>query len=192
MGERVSQRAGAVSTEQRGAARSYRQCTAGKAARGAPNRIGLFAWLVQSNVTKSAPHLSFTTFCRPKISQAQNGFPRLTRLVFRRRLPVQHIAWTAFLLPARLFPTVARQSATQLPHTTFSHLSPSKDHLLPARFRSHFRPVSRLYIAVLPLWPSSLPPQASCRRYNPSNAALPSTVRLLPGAHAKKVYAERA
>jgi hypothetical protein len=35
IGERVSQRAGAVSTEQRGAARSYRQC--GKAARGAPN-----------------------------------------------------------------------------------------------------------------------------------------------------------
>jgi len=123
MGERVSQRAGAVSTEQRGAARSYRQCTAGKAARGAPNRIGLFAWLVQSNVTKSAPHLSFTTFCRPKISQAQNGFPRLTRLVFRRRLPVQHIAWAAFLLPARLFTTVARQSATQLPHTTFSQSS---------------------------------------------------------------------
>jgi hypothetical protein len=65
--------------------------------------------------------LSFSTFCGPKISQAQNGFPRLTRLVFRRRLPVQHIAWTAFLLPARLFPAVARQSATQLSHTTFSH-----------------------------------------------------------------------
>jgi hypothetical protein len=31
--------------------------------------------------------------------------------------------WTAFLLPARLFPTVARQSATQLSHTTFSQLS---------------------------------------------------------------------
>ena len=31
--------------------------------------------------------------------------------------------WTAFLLPARLFPTVARQSATQRFHTTFSQLS---------------------------------------------------------------------
>jgi hypothetical protein len=31
--------------------------------------------------------------------------------------------WTAFLLPARLFPTVARQSATQLSHTIFSQLS---------------------------------------------------------------------
>jgi hypothetical protein len=31
--------------------------------------------------------------------------------------------WTAFLLPARLFPTVASQSATQLSHTTFSQLS---------------------------------------------------------------------
>jgi hypothetical protein len=79
-----------------------------------------------------------------------------------------------------------------LTQPSLSHLSPPKDHLLPARFRSHFQPVSRLYIAVLPLWPSSLPPQAGCRRYNPSNAALPSTVRLLPGAHAKKVYAERA
>jgi hypothetical protein len=33
-------------------------------------------------------------FAGPKISQAQNSFPRLTRLVFRRRLPVQHIGVT--------------------------------------------------------------------------------------------------
>jgi hypothetical protein len=31
--------------------------------------------------------------------------------------------WTAFLLPARLSPTAASQSATQLSHTTFSQLS---------------------------------------------------------------------
>src|SRR5271170_2180244 len=36
------------------------------------------------------PPPSFTTFCRPKISQAQNGFHD-SRLVFRRRLPVQRI-----------------------------------------------------------------------------------------------------
>jgi hypothetical protein len=62
-----------------------------------------FLWLVQSNATKSAalappppnnpPSLS-PLFAGPKISQAQNGFPRLTRLVFRRRLPVQHIGVT--------------------------------------------------------------------------------------------------
>jgi len=75
--------------------------------------------------------------------------------------------------------------STLIGHTTFSqsslnYLSSPKDYLPPARFCSHFQHVSRLYIAVLPLWPSSSSPQAGCRRYNPSNAALPSTVRLLP------------
>src|SRR2546423_15095118 len=37
--------------------------------------------------------------------------------------PLQLQIWTATLLPARLFPTAARQSATQLSHTTFSQLS---------------------------------------------------------------------
>jgi hypothetical protein len=37
--------------------------------------------------------------------------------------PLQLQIRIAFLLPARLFPTVARQSATQLSHTTFSQLS---------------------------------------------------------------------
>ena len=63
---------------------------------------------------------------------------------------------------------------------SLNYLSTPKDHLPPAHFCSHFRLVSRLYIAVLPLWPSSSSPQVGCRRYNPSNAALPSTVRLLP------------
>ena len=37
--------------------------------------------------------------------------------------PLQLQIWTAFLLPARLFPTAAGQSATQLSHTTSSQLS---------------------------------------------------------------------
>jgi hypothetical protein len=37
--------------------------------------------------------------------------------------PLQLQIWTAFLLPARLFPTTARQSTTQLSYTTFSELS---------------------------------------------------------------------
>ena len=77
--------------------------------------------------------------------------------------PLQLQIRTAFLLPARLFPTVARQSATP----SLNYLSPPKDHLLPARFCSHFQLVSRLYIAVLPLWPSSSPPQAGCCRRPP-------------------------
>ena len=124
--------------------------------------------------------------------QAQNiaslKWPRPTRLVFRRRLPVQHITWTASTtnmdrLPTSYspLPTVARQSATQLSHTTFSQFSePTQESSsirtllfpFPARFSAlHCRPFS---LAL------SSSPQAGCRRYNPSNAALPSTVRLLP------------
>jgi hypothetical protein len=61
--------------------------------------------------------------------------------------PLQLQIWTAFLLPACLFPTAARQSATHL--LTLNYLSLPKDHLPPARFCSHFELVSRLYIAVL-------------------------------------------
>jgi hypothetical protein len=70
------------------------------------------------------PALSFTTLCRPKISQAQNGFPRLTRPVFRRRLPVQHIAWTASTTNMDLLPTSCSPlpyCSTPIGHTTFSH-----------------------------------------------------------------------
>jgi hypothetical protein len=48
--------------------------------------------------------------------------------------------------------------------------------ITPTRFCSHFQLVSQLYIAVLPLWPSSSPPPAGCRRCNPSNAAFPLVV----------------
>jgi hypothetical protein len=44
-------------------------------------------------------------FAGPKMSQAQNGFPRLMRLVFRRRLPVQHIAWTVLTTKMDPLPT---------------------------------------------------------------------------------------
>jgi hypothetical protein len=70
------------------------------------------------------PTLSFTTLCRPKISQAQNGFPRLTRLVFRRRLPVQHIAWIASTTNMDRLPTSCSPlpcCSTPIGHTTFSH-----------------------------------------------------------------------
>jgi hypothetical protein len=88
----------------------------------------LFLGLCKSNATKSAapstPTLSFTHFCRPKISQAQNGFPRLTRPVFRRRLPVQHIAWTASTTYMDGLPTSCSPPpycSTPIGHTTFSH-----------------------------------------------------------------------
>src|ERR1700733_7502514 len=45
--------------------------------------------LLSSLASTSLPSLS------PLLSQAQNGSPRLTRQAFRRRLPVQHITWTA-------------------------------------------------------------------------------------------------
>ena len=87
--------------------------------------------------------------------------------------------WTAFLLPARLLQH-ANRPHNFLIQPSLKHLSPPKDHLPPARFCSHFQLVSRLYIAVLPLWSSSSSLQAGCCRYNPLNATLPSTVRLLP------------
>jgi hypothetical protein len=72
----------------------------------------------------SPTHPLFHHFCRPKISQAQNGFPRLTRPVFRRRLPVQHVAWTALTtntdgLPPSCSPLP--YCSTSIGHTTFLH-----------------------------------------------------------------------
>ena len=68
-----------------------------------------FSWLVQSNATNSAPlpptYPLFHHFCRPKISQAQNEFLQLTRLVFRRRLPVQYIARTTSTINIDRLPT---------------------------------------------------------------------------------------
>jgi hypothetical protein len=84
-----------------------------------------------------------------------------------------------FLLASSLLQH-ANQPHNFLTQPSLNYLSPPKDHLLPARFCSHFQLVSRLYVAVLPLWPSSSPSQAGCRRYDPSNAALPSTMRLTP------------
>jgi hypothetical protein len=66
----------------------------------------------------------FYHFCRPKISQAQNGSPRLTRLVFRRRLPVQYIARTASTTNMDRLPTSCSPlpyCSTPIGHTTFSH-----------------------------------------------------------------------
>src|ERR1700733_12609646 len=45
--------------------------------------------------------------------------------------------------------------------------------ITPTRFCSHFQLVSRLYIAGLPLWPSSSPLLAGCCCCNSSNAAFP-------------------
>jgi hypothetical protein len=70
--------------------------------------------------------------------------------------PLQLQIWTAFLLFAHPFPTVARQSATQLSHTAFSQLSeptqgsPSTCTLLfpfPARFSTlHCRSPSLAFV----------------------------------------------
>jgi hypothetical protein len=92
------------------------------------------------------------------VSQAQNGFPRLTRPVFRRRLPVQHIAWTAsttntdgpsyFLLTSSLLQH-ANRPHNFLTQPSLNYLNPPQDCLPHARFCSNFQLVSRLYIAVL-------------------------------------------
>ena len=73
--------------------------------------------------------------------------------------PLQPRIGTAFLLPARLFPTAARQSATQLSHTTFSQLSEhTQESSSTCTLLFPFPLVSRLYIAVLTYtsWLSSL------------------------------------
>ena len=78
--------------------------------------VSRFFLACASSATNSAPlpptYPLFHHFCRPKISQAQNGSPRLTRLVFRRRLPVQHIARTASTTNMDRLPT----SCSPLPY----------------------------------------------------------------------------
>ena len=91
-------------------------------------------------------------------SQAQNGFPRLARPVFRRGLPVRHVTWTASTtntdgLPPSCSPLPLLQHANR-PHNSLTqpplnYLSQPQDHLSHARFCFHFQLVSRLYIAVL-------------------------------------------
>ena len=135
------------------------------------------------NTTESAAPLPlFHHICRPKISQAQNGFSRLTRPVFRRQLPVQHIAWTASTTNMDGLPT----SCSPLPYcsTPISYITFS--HNLLSIIGAHPRIIFNLHASV-PISGSFLgstlqssPIQAGCRRSNPSNAALPSVVRLLP------------
>jgi hypothetical protein len=88
--------------------------------------------------------------------------------------PLQLQIWMAFPLPACLFHTVARQLAIHLlTHPSLNYLSLPKDYLhLHASV-----PISSLFLdSTLPsslFRPSSSPPQAGSRRYNPSNAASP-------------------
>jgi hypothetical protein len=72
----------------------------------------------------------FTTFAGPKYRKPKMASHDLRARSFEDGClcsilhgPLQLQIWTAFLLPARLFPTAVRQSATQLCHTTFSQLS---------------------------------------------------------------------
>jgi hypothetical protein len=70
-------------------------------------------------------HPLFHHFCRPKMAShdlCARSFEDGC-LCSISHGPLQLQIWTAFLLPARLFPTAARQSATQLSHTNFSQLS---------------------------------------------------------------------
>ena len=104
------------------------------------------------------PTLSITTIAGPRYRKPKMASHDLRARPFEDGClcsilhgPLQLQIWTAFLLPARLFPTAARQSATQLSHTTFSQLSePTKGSSSTCtRFCSHFQLVSRLYIAAL-------------------------------------------
>ena len=87
---------------------------------------------MQSNASAALlpPTLSFTTFAGPKYRKPKMGPHDLRAWSFEDGCLcsilhglLQLQIWTAFLLPARLFSTVARQSATQRFHTTFSQLS---------------------------------------------------------------------
>jgi hypothetical protein len=108
-------------------------------------------------------------FCRPKISQAQNGFPRLTRPVFRRRLPMQHIAWTASTTPTSCSP-LPLQHANR-PHNFLT--KPSLNYLSPPK-TSQFGQV--LVSAKLHLCWSCRP----WRLYPPSSLARGSPVHMDP------------
>jgi hypothetical protein len=112
-----------------------------------------FLWLVQSNANP------ITTFAGPKYRK-----PKMASYDLRTRSfeddylcgilhgPLQLQIWTAFLLPACLFPYRSTPIAHTSSHTSFSQLSePTQGSSSPARFCSHFQLVSRLYIAILPL-----------------------------------------
>jgi len=152
MGERVSQRAGAVSTEQRGAARSYRQCTAGKAARAAPNRIGLLLGSCSQMSRNLLPISLSPLFAGPKYRKPKMASHDLRAWSFEDGClcSILHGPPSYFLLTSSLL-WHANRPHNFLKQPSLNHLSPPKDHLLPARFCSHLQPVSRLYIAVLPL-----------------------------------------
>ena len=100
-------------------------------------------------------HPLFHHFCGPKISQAKNGFPRLTRPGLSKTAACAtycmdrfNYIWTAFLLPARLLQH-ANWPHSVLTQPSLNYLSLPKDHPQPAGFYSHLQLVSRLYIAVL-------------------------------------------
>jgi hypothetical protein len=64
-------------------------------------------------------HPLFHHFCRPKMASQ-----RLTRPIFQRRLPMQHIAWTASTTNMDGLPTFCSplpHCSTPIGHTTFSH-----------------------------------------------------------------------
>jgi hypothetical protein len=120
-----------------------------------------FLSLCKSNATKSAaippPTLSFTTFAGPKYRKPKMASHDLRARSFEDgclcstlHAPLQLQICMAFLLPAGLFPSAARQSATQLSHTTFSQLSePNQGSSSTCTLLFHFQLVSLLYIAVL-------------------------------------------
>jgi hypothetical protein len=133
---------------------------------------------VQSNATKSAASLSFHHSLQAQNTASPKWLPTTYDLrawsfedgclcsILHGLLQLQ--IWTAFLLPARLFPTVARQSATQLSHTTFSQVSKSTQGSsstctpllpFPARFSAlHCSPHLRkqAVVAITPQTPPSL------------------------------------
>jgi hypothetical protein len=116
------------------------------------------------NLLPSSPP---TTFAGPKYRKPKMGPHGLRARSFEDGClcsilhgPLQLQIWTAFLLPARLFPTAASQSATVFSQSyTLLFLFPARFSVLHCSPQLHKR---------------------GCRRSNPSNAALPSTVRLLP------------
>jgi hypothetical protein len=131
---------------------------------------------VQSNARKSVhpPHTYplFHHFCRPRISGAQNGLPRLTRWVCQPQLPLQHrymalLAYKYGRPPTSCFPLpYCSRSIGYISSLTtfFSFPESTQDHIPPSCFRCHLQIVYRLYIAVLTLL----------------SVALPFTLRLLP------------
>ena len=81
------------------------------------------------------PTLSLTTFAGPKYRKPKMASHDLRARSFEDGClcsmlhgPLQLQIRTAFLLPTHLFPTAARQSATQLSHTAFSQLSEPIEH----------------------------------------------------------------